>query len=554
MLLNVTFLKLFAVTTATLLVTSVVVVILSQVHHWYRQYHLRNIPGPASQSFAYGNLRQVFSLHGWEFHKSMVQKYGRVTKIWGFFGDAQLHIGDPKALYNILIKDQDVFEETDAFIEANKIFFGPGLLGTLGTLHRRQRKLLVPIFSANHMRYMIPVFYKITHQLHDILQTKLANGPQEIDVKEWMTRVALEIVGQSGLGYSFETLDETKSNQYAAAVKMLFPAFGAIPILRQILPYVCNIGTPSFRRWAVRFLPSKNVQLLIKATKAMDETSKKIFYLKKAALEKGDDTVVQQIGEGRDIMSVLMRSNLNAHEADRMPDYELLGQMSTLVFSAMDTTSSALSRIMLLLSLNPKVQDRLRQELIDARKEYGGDLDYDDLHALPYLEAICRETLRAYPPITQTPRIARKDAMLPLSTPIRANDGSTINEILIPKNSTVFVAIQTLNTDPLIWGPDATEWKPERWLSPLPESVINAHIPGVYSNMLTFLGGGRACIGFKFSQMEIKIILSLLIPSFRFSTTDKTTDWLMGAVSSPVISGSMKPSMPLILTPINPEA
>lgn len=50
---------------------------------------------------------------------------------------------------------------------------------------------------------------------------KLANGPQEIDVKEWMTRVALEIVGQSGLGYSFETLDETKSNQYAAAVKML---------------------------------------------------------------------------------------------------------------------------------------------------------------------------------------------------------------------------------------------------------------------------------------------------------------------------------------------
>lgn len=37
----------------------------------------------------------------------------------------------------------------------------------------------------------------------------------------------------------------------------------------------------------------------------MDETSKKIFYLKKAALEKGDDTVVQQIGEGRDIMSVL---------------------------------------------------------------------------------------------------------------------------------------------------------------------------------------------------------------------------------------------------------
>lgn len=40
-------------------------------------------------------------------------------------------------------------------------------------------------------------------------------------MKEWMTRVALEIIGQSGLGYSFETLDESKSNQYAIAVKML---------------------------------------------------------------------------------------------------------------------------------------------------------------------------------------------------------------------------------------------------------------------------------------------------------------------------------------------
>ena len=58
-------------------------------------------------------------------------------------------------------------------------------------------------------------------QLEEVLRTKLANGSQEIDIKEWMTRVALEIIGQGGLGYSFETLDETKSNQYAAAVKML---------------------------------------------------------------------------------------------------------------------------------------------------------------------------------------------------------------------------------------------------------------------------------------------------------------------------------------------
>lgn len=60
----------------------------------------------------------------------------------------------------------------------------------------------------------------------------------------------------------------------------------------------------------------------------------------------------------------------------------------------MDTTASALSRILNLLSQNQAVQSRLRDELTSAYKEASGDLDYDTLMALPYLEAVCRETLR----------------------------------------------------------------------------------------------------------------------------------------------------------------
>ena len=59
----------------------------------------------------------------------------------------------------------------------------------------------------------------------------------------------------------------------------------------------------------------------------------------------------------------------------------------------MDTTSSALSRILYLLSLNQDVQEKLRKEIAEAR-EGGGELSYDDLVSLPYLDAICRETMR----------------------------------------------------------------------------------------------------------------------------------------------------------------
>ena len=58
----------------------------------------------------------------------------------------------------------------------------------------------------------------------------------------------------------------------------------------------------------------------------------------------------------------------------------------------MDTTSSALSRVLHLLSTHPDVQSKLRQEIVDARSH--GNLEYNELVGLPYLDAICRETLR----------------------------------------------------------------------------------------------------------------------------------------------------------------
>ena len=78
---------------------------------------------------------------------------------------------------------------------------------------------------------------------------------------------------------------------------------------------------------------------------------------------------------------------------------------------------------------------------------------------------------------------ARKDVVLPLSKPIKGLDGQEITEIPIPKNTNIVIGVLAINRDPEIWGPDSFEWKPERWLAPLPESVAEARIPGVYSNL-----------------------------------------------------------------------
>ncbi len=72
----------------------------------------------------------------------------------------------------------------------------------------------------------------------------------------------------------------------------------------------------------------------------------------------------------------------------------VIGASRTFIFAGMDTTSNALSRILCLLAAHPDAQERLRKEVLDASK--GGDLDYDGLESLRYLDAVCRETLRLY--------------------------------------------------------------------------------------------------------------------------------------------------------------
>lgn len=78
---------------------------------------------------------------------------------------------------------------------------------------------------------------------------------------------------------------------------------------------------------------------------------------------------------------------------------------------------------------------------------------------------------------------AVEDMLLPLSAPVTGIDGKKMNEILVPKNTRIVVSILNANCDPEIWGPDSEDFKPERWLHDMPDTVKNAKIPGIYSNL-----------------------------------------------------------------------
>jgi cytochrome P450 len=79
--------------------------------------------------------------------------------------------------------------------------------------------------------------------------------------------------------------------------------------------------------------------------------------------------------------------------------------------------------------------------------------------------------------------------VLPLAHAYTDIHGKEHRELFVPSGTTVYVNIVGVNRDTEIWGSDAHEWKPERWLAPLPNSVAEARIPGVYANMYALLVG-----------------------------------------------------------------
>lgn len=76
-------------------------------------------------------------------------------------------------------------------------------------------------------------------------------------------------------------------------------------------------------------------------------------------------------------------------------------------------------------------------------------------------------------------------------------------------------AIANVNKSKAIWGPDAEEFNPDRHLGGS-KSIAAGTVPGVWGNILTFLGGARNCIGYRFALAEIKVILFVLIRNLTF--------------------------------------
>ncbi|KAH9941100.1 cytochrome P450 [Epithele typhae] len=512
--------------------------------------------GPQPQSFLRGNQKDFFHPQAWKRWAEWAATYGSAFIIRNILGARIVVLYDPKAIHAVMVKDQNIWTKgSGRSSTVFSVLLGPGLLSLRGgEQHRRQRKMLNPVFSVAHLRNMTHIFYHVAHRVDKAIKARLpTTAPaQEVDINDWMSRATLEMLGQAGLGYSFDDFAGDSADEYGESIKLFFPHLARTRVPAITVRQLSWLLSDSAIRTYFRTFPSATVREVQRTSDTMATRSAAIVQQKKAALEKGDAALKHEVGEGKDIMSICLRANMATTPSERLSDEELVAQMSTFILAGMDTTANALSRILWLLAAHPDVQTRLRAELVEAQ---GGararaDVPYDDLVKLPYLDAVCRETLRVYAPVLFVSRAAAEDTVIPLSAPAPTRDGGAMSEIPVARGTTVLLLLQASNVNPALWGADAAEWRPERWLAPLPAAVEDARVPGVYAHLMTFAAGARACIGFKFSQLEMKVVLAVLLTSFSFELTDKEVRWNMSAVMYPSMEDSCKPGLLLRVKPL----
>ncbi|RPD56633.1 cytochrome-450 hydroxylase [Lentinus tigrinus ALCF2SS1-7] len=530
---------------------------------------LRRLPGPPTRSFFGNHMGMVLDpSRSPRIHEAFVKHYGRNVRIRGFLPwDQRLFTLDPVSLAHVL-KHSTIYEkpwQSRALIGG---LIGIGMLAAEGQMHKRQRRVATPAFSLQNMRALVPVTFQKAVELKERWLALIADaqhgpdgerwkGGARLDVCHWVSRATFDVIGLAGFDYQFNAIHD-ESNELFMAYKEMFEI--AVSQQGGGLWELAIVYAPILDRFAPgqRYTVVKKSQEVIKrvAGRLIQEKKRKIEEAEKAGTTYG----------GKDLLSALLRSNAAADlpPDQRISDEDILHNINTFMFAGSDTSSLSVTWIFYLLSVYPEVQDRLRTELLTiAPSAPLESLTQDEIASLytkiaelPYLENVVRETLRLIPPVHSSIRVATKDDVIPTSTPVKLQtkygDYEEANSFVMPKGSCVHVPIEAFNLDREVWGPDGWAFKPERWDN-LPEAVKAQ--PGLYNNILTFSAGPRSCIGVKFSIIEIKMFMFVLVTNFKFAECDKVGKANV-VLTRPYVMGKHKEGSqcPLLVTPYVREA
>ncbi|NJL83849.1 MAG: cytochrome P450 [Chloroflexaceae bacterium] len=393
-----------------------------------------------------------------DFLERCARRYGDLftIRLGGF--RPLVFVAHPQGVQEIFAVDAKLFDAGRGNVIVRPLVGENSLLVLDGEHHRRDRKLLMPPFHGESLRRYAQQICQIAQQ-----EAQWQLG-QTINMRRAMQSITLEVILQVVFGIRegerYQQLKPLTADLLEQVASPIRSSLLFIPFLQQ------NWGP-----WAQFTQLLECIRTLLQAE--IDERRP----------QSPTDT------PSKDILALMMAARTESGVA--LSDRELQDELLTLLLAGHETTATALSWAFYWVCQCPQVQEKLLAELASL----GDRPEPMAIYQLPYLTAVCEETLRLYPvvPIT-SPRIAK--------TPV------TVMGRQFGAETSFAPCIYLIHHREDLY-PHSHQFRPERFL----ERQYSPY------EFLPFGGGNRRCLGAALAMLELKLVLATLLSSYQFQLT-----------------------------------
>lgn len=467
------------------------------LHRWSER---KLVKGPPSWPLIGGSLSLAANLH--RFHE-YVTEYCRRFKTFrvAYPGFDYYYTTDPANVEHMLKTNFHNYIKGKFSYDKQQEFFGDGIFSVDGMEWKRQRKVASYEFASKALKELCELAFRDkATKLASLLVLEAQQG-RPVEMQDLALRLAFDSYCKVGFGSEMGTLQQNPSSEQLAFANA-FDDCNAMVFFRYVDPLW------KLKRWLMVGKEAK----FAKDVATLDNIVFALIDQRRREMQEGDKNNVKF-----DLLSRFLA--LSESDPDEYTNQKIRDIILNFMIAGRDTTALTLCWFLYALCENPRVQEKLVEELYQVDSEafatsmpddgsfpseekiqsFAKLLNYDKLNKLQYLQACLQETLRLYPAVPHDVKTAAGPDTFP--------DGMKVH-----KGDAINISAYAMGRMTWLWGEDAIEFKPERFIK---DGVCQQESP---FKLTAFLAGPRMCLGKDFAMLQMKVTAAILLRFFKFKS------------------------------------
>uniref|UniRef100_A0A2M4DPC7 Putative cytochrome n=1 Tax=Anopheles darlingi TaxID=43151 RepID=A0A2M4DPC7_ANODA len=442
-----------------------------RAHFWVDQ----GVPSVAVK-FPFGNIQHSSHL--------MLDLYRKLKGRAPFGGIFQFvvpvaFVSDPEMIQNVLVRHYRHFTDRGGYSNAKHEPLSGHMLNAEAHRWTLLRRAAIPAFSSGRLKAFYPAMVQLVDQLIEGLHKKQSpRGECIIECQEELGRLTTDVIASFLLGIDGKSLSQPDGGLYD---RVNGKTFLIPPVWKLFLMTSCRTIAQALR---VKIF-SHDITVLFQ--------------------QMARDVIAARANSNEQRKDLLQRFLQLSKENGKplLTEEEIAAEVLLFFAAGHETTSLMVSYCLDQLARNPELQERARDCALEAFAKHG-DLNYEALQDIQYIDQCLAETLRMRPPGINTIRVVTEDYQVPGSS------------IILRKGQNIIIPVYAIHNDPEYY-PKPERYDPDRFT---PEAC-RARIPFTY---MPFGEGPKMCIAYRLAKLQMRIVLAKLLCSYRFHTCDKAAE------------------------------